>query len=346
MIGWMRSAWDRFRGAGDQAVTVPPMDGALRPNRALEEARAVLSVPRPDNLVAWRGGVALSSGAQVLRLDPATGRTEPVFEAPAPVTALAALPDGGLAAGLASGGVLLEGRVLGKEALPCPVALVCDAAGRLVAANGSARHDALHWRHDLMSRGASGSVVALEPGGGAEVLAAGLAWPGGLAATPEGIVVAESWRHRLIRLGGSPRVLLDGLPGYPARLAPAGDGWWLAIFAPRGQLLEFVLREPAFRAAMMAEIDPAHWVAPSLSPSHSFLEPLQGGAQKHLGVLKPWAPSRSCGLAVRLDGDFRPLASYHSRADGRRHGVTSILAHGGGALAAAQGGDAVLEIPA
>jgi hypothetical protein len=42
-------------------------------------------------------------------------------------------------------------------------------------------------------------------------------------------------------------------------------------------------------------------------------------------VLKPWSPSRSYGLVARLDPTFRPIASLHSRANGRRHGVTSCL---------------------
>lgn len=346
MIGWMRTAWDRFRGAGDQAVTVPPMDGALRPNTALETARGLLAIRQPDNLLPWRGGVVLSSGADVLWLDPATGLHHGVMQAPAPVTALAVAPDGGLAVGLASGGVLMPGgQIVARDALPCPVALLFDGAGRLIVANGSARNDATRWKHDLMSGGASGSILALTDGR-AEVLAGGLAWPQGLAETPGGLVVAESWRHRLVRLkpGGGRDTLLPDLPGYPARLAPAADGWWLAVFAPRGQLIEFVLRQPAFRDRMMAEIDPAHWVAPSLSASHTFLEPLQGGAQKHLGVLKPWAPTRSYGLVVRLDAGFQPTASFHSRADGRRHGITSIAETAGRVLVASRGGDTVLEL--
>lgn len=348
MIGWIRTAWDRFRGAGDQAVTVPPMDGALRPNTALETAVARIAIRQPDNLVPWRGGVALSSGADVLWLDPATGLHHGVMQAPAPVTALAALPDGGLAIGLASGGVLMpDGQIRARDALPCPVALLSDATGRLIVANGSARNDATRWKHDLMAGGATGSVLALT-GDRTEVLASGLAWPQGLAETPQGLVVSESWRHRLVRLkpGGGRETLLPDLPGYPARLTPAAQGWWLAIFAPRGQLIEFVLRQPAFRDRMMAEIDPDYWVAPSLFASNTFLEPLQGGAQKHLGVLKPWAPTRSYGLAVRLDAAFRPVDSYHSRADGRRHGITSIAETAGHILIASRGGDLVLELAA
>ena len=42
--------------------------------------------------------------------------------------------------------------------------------------------------------------------------------------------------------------MLDRLPVYPSRLAAAaGGGFWLTAFAARTQLVEFVLREPAYR---------------------------------------------------------------------------------------------------
>ena len=76
---------------------------------------------------------------------------------------------------------------------------------------------------------------------------------------------------------------------------------WLALFAPRNQLVEFVLREDDYRRRMIETIDPAFWIAPSLSSGASFLEPIQGGARKKLNMLKPWSPSWSYGLVARCD---------------------------------------------
>jgi hypothetical protein len=95
---------------------------------------------------------------------------------------------------------------------------------------------------------------------------------------------------------------------------------------------------------MMREIDPSHWIVPSLSASRSFLEPLQNGAVRSMGIHKPWSPSRSYGLVVELDAAFQPVASYHSRANGTRHGITSAVLHDGGILAASQGGDCIVRI--
>jgi hypothetical protein len=127
----------------------------------------------------------------------------------------------------------------------------------------------------------------------------------------------------------------------------AGDGGaWLALFAPRNRLIEFILLENAYRADMMRDVPREYWIAPVLSPQSSFLEPLQSGGVKTMGVHKPWSPSRSYGLAVKLDAKLRPQAGYHSRANGRRHGVTAVTEFGGRVLAASKGGDAILNIGA
>ena len=164
------------------------------------------------------------------------------------------------------------------------------------------------------------------------------------------VVVSEAWRRRLVAIGaGAPAAtVLDDLSGYPSRLvARRGGGAWLAVFAPCSQLIEFVLRERDYCETMMRDIPEAYWIAPSLAAPRSFLEPLQGGALKQLGMLKPWAPTRSLGLVVALDERLRPTASWHSRADGTRHGVTSCIEdENGGLLVASKGGDAVLRLDA
>ena len=100
--------------------------------------------------------------------------------------------------------------------------------------------------------------------------------------------------------------MLDHLPVYPSRLSPASaGGFWLTAFAARTQLVEFVLRENAYRRRMMAEIDPEYWIAPKLKSGQSFLEPMQGAHIKTMGVVKPWAPPRSYGLVIRLDAERR-----------------------------------------
>ena len=59
------SLLDVFRG---KAITIPPMDGPLRPNTALDEAAVVRRAAEPDNLCFDGRQVLYSSGTEVLAL--------------------------------------------------------------------------------------------------------------------------------------------------------------------------------------------------------------------------------------------------------------------------------------
>jgi hypothetical protein len=354
--GAIRRAWDRLRGGGDHSVTVPPMDGALNPNSALEDAGVVAEADKPDNLCLMDGKVLFSSGASVLQLggSPAS----PVASFDSAVTSLAALGDA-LAVGLAGGQVTIRGgphdgltlSAVGGRPLRCVTALAFADPHTLLLCQGSARHGADDWKRDLMELGSSGSAWRVDlSSGNATCVADRLAFPFGIMAGRSGaILVAESWRHRVLGYaspGASPEIVLPDLPAYPARISPAADGRgaWLCLFAPRRQLTEFVLREPGFRERMMAEVAPDHWVGPTLAPMKSFLEPLQGGTLKKLAAIKPWAPSRSYGLIARLDETYQPESSFHSRADGTRHGITSAVEVDGRLLASSRGCDAIVGV--
>jgi hypothetical protein len=185
-----------------------------------------------------------------------------------------------------------------------------------------------------MQKGASGSIWKRDAGASSfREIANGLAFPYGLHVAADGVVVSESWRHRLVGIGnsGDRKVVIDHLPGYPSRLSPAADGGaWLSMFAPRNRLIEFVLQETHYRQDMIDSVPREFWIAPSLASSRSFLEPLQCGAIRSMGVHKPWSPTRSYGMAVKLDATLQPVSSVHSRANGTRHGTTSAVEIDGG----------------
>jgi sugar lactone lactonase YvrE len=353
-------AFNQVLGRGEAAVTIPAMDGALRPNSRLEQSDRLLEAEEPDNLVALGRQAFFSSGSAIftLDLDAPRPRAERVHSFPSKVSALALAADGAMAVGLADGRIVFpmgpakrpDIARLGNAPLKCPTALHFADPDRLFVCIGSARHSPDQWQHSLMNRDQTGSVWRINLGTGqSERLAGDMAYPYGVMIDDaSAIVVSEAWRHRLVRVDGaktSPKVVLGNLPGYPSRHVRAPDGGsWLAIVAPRSQLVELVLREPRFRAAMMAEIDdPSLWVAPSLSSRRSFLEPMQGGALKQMGILKPWSPTRSYGLVVRLDAEFQPLESFHSRSDGRHHGIRSCIERNGALLSTSGGGDAILR---
>lgn len=352
------TAWlDRLLGRGRHAVTVPPMDGALQPNRRLDEATALARIVGVDNLVATSDGLLASSGPELLRIALTDGTVHSAWRYDADIAALTALPDGRVLAALAGGGLRTVGEsnasgllaTAERRVIRAPTALVAMDDHTVLVAEGAQDHLPAQWCTDLLRGGRSGGVWRVDlRGGPVQPIASGLAWPCGLALPGDGsVVVSEAWAHRLVRIApdGRRSVVLADLPGYPSRLAPAaGGGWWLSLFAPRSQLVEFVLREPAFREQMMAGMAERFWVAPALSSGHDFREPMQGGAIKTMGQLKPWAPTRSYGLVVRLDAQFQPDFSLHSRADGRRHGVTSVVEAQGRLYVAAQGGGEIVSV--
>jgi hypothetical protein len=333
-VNLFRKAMDDWFGRGDASITVPPMDGAFRPNDLLDSAAPLLEIPEPDCLAETSRGLVVSSGRSLFSVDRPDGAPLASFDAK--ISALAGLPDGGAVVGLIDGALAFvggerDGKTIASSAdIRCITALAPARGGALLIANGSASNGPLAYKRDLMEKNASGSVWRLEPESGARTqLAGSLAYPYGLLEEPDALVVSESWRGALTRISltsGRSEPVLENLPAYPSRLSRSADNAiWLALFAPRSQLVEFVLRESGYRRRMLDEINPDYWIAPALRAGHAPQEPTQQGGVRQQGVLKPWAPTRSYGLVVRLDLDYRPVASLHSRANGRRHGVTSCL---------------------
>lgn len=356
MIGAVRRTIDRLRGSGDSSVTVPSMDGALRPNNLLETAEVVARLDGPDDIANGGSRIVLSGGQMLYTLLADRQIVEPTTDYGSAITCLAGHESGALAVGLAEGKIVVvggahDGKVLtnlGSRPMRCLTAMAFADASTLLVCLGSQKHEAIGWKRDLMERCSSGSVWRVDlRSSETQCLGDGLSYPSGIAALRSGgVVVSESWKHRLLLLDGrKPKVILSDLPGYPSRLASGeNDEFWLCLFAPRRQMVEFVLRERAYCNRMMAEVPEPFWMAPSLSSGHSFEEPLQGGAVKHLGIHKPWAPTLSYGLLVQLNSAFTPIASAHSRADGKHHGLTGVLADGGRIYGVARGGNAILRL--
>jgi hypothetical protein len=358
MIGLLRRNLDQIRGTGEASVTIPSMDGAFRPNSLLDKAEVVANVEAPDNLVHDGMRTVFSSGPALLALEETakTAARQPILEFDSPICALAAHPSGIVAIGLDDGRIVLRGdryggRTItkaGDRPLVCVTALAFADAQTLVVALGSRSNPPHSWKRDLMERNATGSVWKFDlESGSATKLADNMAYPYGIApVSPSRVIVSEAWRHRLVSVGGGKsEVVLGDLPGYPSRISPNGKGgYWLCLFAPRRQMVEFVLREPDFLKQMLRDVPEEFWMAPALSSGHSFEEPLQGGAVRHLGINKPWAPTRSYGMLVELNEAFSPLRSAHSRADGKRHGVTSALSVGERVLVASKGGGMTLAL--
>ena len=359
MFDSLKAFTDRLFGRGSAAIAVPVMDGTLKPNRMLDQAQALAELPGIDD-IAWDGQTLLASAGPVLWRLQAGGLVQ-LRRFEHDISALACSADGQLAVALGGTQILAlapNGELLARldslagQPLHAVNALAWDGEQALLLTDGSREYGPQQWAHDLMTLGQSGRAGRWLPAEGqAQLLADKLAHAYGVLPTAGGgVLVSESWRHRLgaVRPQQAPAglaPLLSELPGYPSRMAPAADGgFWLSCFVCRTQLVEFVLREPAYRQRMVAEITPAHWIAPALSSGHSFLEPLQGAGVKNMGVLKPWAPPRSYGLVLKVSADGHVLASLHSQVDGHHHGITAVLEQGGQLYAASKGSGRLLRV--
>ncbi|KIZ40950.1 MULTISPECIES: hypothetical protein [Rhodopseudomonas] len=354
MIPALREIAHRILGRGEGAITVPPFDGALKPNQVLESAEVVAEFAAAEDLASDGSTLYVADGQLVLRFDGSTTHELRRFDAP--VTAICVLANARLAVALdgreirvidlAGGGA--EDRVYSGPELHAINALAPGDADTLLATSGSVTESCAEWARDLMNRGRTGRLLSISlSSGGIRVVASGLGYAFGVVTAGATTTVSESWRHRIVAIDGDGgvRPLLDHLPVYPSRIsAAAGGGFWLTAFIARTQLVEFVLREPGYRRRMIAEIDPEFWIVPRLRSGESFREPMQGAHLKTMGVIKPWAPPRSYGLVVRLDDDFTPLYSLHSRVDGHNHGVVAAAEVGDGLYVLAKGPGRLLRL--
>jgi hypothetical protein len=358
MFGFLRSA-KRALFDRDTIVAVPAMDGPYKPNNHLEQAERLFRLSDVDNLALTSGAAYCTSGSRLYRIGlgptPAAPTEVKTFEAP--IAFLASGHEDKLAIGVDSVGVYIgDGSGEWKQLALAPALAACMTAGTflpnggLLICVGSTRNRAAEWKRDLMERGSSGLAVVVDPASGAvREIGSGLAFPYGATPMQDGsVAISESWKHRVIGIastGVGATTLLDDLPGYPARMAKASDGgFWLTLFAPRRQLFEMLLIEDDFRREMIASIDASEWIGPDLRFSDAPDQPLQQGSVRQMGQIKPWAPSRSYGMVVRCDKAGNPIKSWHSRADGSLHGVTSVAERGDSLLVASRGAGVVARI--
>jgi hypothetical protein len=351
----IRHLSDRILGRGSAAITVPVMDGALKANRLLDEATVVAELPEIDDLASDGDTLWASAGRTLYRLQGST--LTPVRSFDANISAVAARSGGLLA--VAVGGKSIR-VMLANNGLPdvvtidtvgvplvCVNALAFEGEEQLIFSEGSQRHGPADWCRDLMELGTSGRACRWNfRAGTSSEIARGMQHAYGVLAHDGAPLVSESWLHRVVGFGDAARLPLPSeLPGYPSRMTPAADGgFWLACFVCRTQLVEFVLREPAYRQRMLAEVDPRYWIAPAIASGKSFLEPLQGAGVKTMGVMKPWAPRRSYGLVLRVGRDGQVMRSLHSQVDGKHHGITGLTEHKGRLFVASKGSGRLLAV--
>ncbi|MFV0281103.1 MAG: hypothetical protein ACK5JM_10150 [Rhodoblastus sp.] len=355
---------DRVLFPNREIHAIPVLDGAFSPNQRLDRARRLGDgIESPDDIAPGPdGALYVSSRNRILR---AAGddfeKRELFVEFDAPVgglawsnagTLLACVSGRGLVAIAQSGKIVGECESAGGETLTCPLSVTSASDGTIYLTDGSRANPPELWLKDMMERRPpSGRLVRCDAAlRAAQVEQDGLDWPLGLSmsADESEVWIAESWAHRLVafaRSNGRKRVVVKNYAGYPARFSRSQSGdYWMAFFALRTQLTEFVLRERAFCEEMIRTVPPDLWIGPDLGGKINPREPTQIGRIKKLGIQKPWAPARSYGLVAHANGDGEALETFHSRVDGRVHGVMAVRRIGERVLAVSKGRDCLVEL--
>jgi hypothetical protein len=352
----LQSVKEFLRPASVKHHSLPPLEAGLRPNSRLDDA-VPLTPPGDhevdDVVAASPDRVWFTAGTAVLVWE--KGDVRPVADVGGPAGALAASSGAGLVVAVEGRGLVAvdeEGATrdlcTDDTVRQCVTDLAVRPDGGLVVTVGSTEVDGGGWARELVKGRRTGRLVVVE-GGRASVAADQLAWPSGVAVDDDGsLLVSVGQAHRIERRAagalnrGQP--VLDKLAFYPGRIRRGSGGWWVAVPYLRNRATELVLSEPEMAEDMIRTVDEEQWLVPSLRRENIYLDPLQMGQLRVLGVLKPWAPPRSYGLVFLFDPDGRVVESHHSRADGKRHGITGVCDTGSRVVVAGKGCRSLLEL--
>jgi hypothetical protein len=337
---------------GSQRREPPGMtlEGALGPNDRIERAAGV-RIDEPEVLCVAADGRLLASSANQVLAFAAWGEAPALWRAfDQRVTALAASPAGLVAVGLADGRLVVHGEGGAvAEGWQAPAGLMavtdCVFAGNdeILAVDSGYRDDGDFLPMAAWDEEARGGVVVVPRGGAARRVATGLHCPFGICLDSAGRpVVSLVERASLVDLAG--KVLQSGYPAYLARVRRTSTGYALACLSRRDPLIEFLKHEPGFVAEMKRGMEPRYWIAPRASPEFSHEFPIELGAARLFGEVKPWAPSFSYGLVIETDESFMPLASAHSRANGRRHAISDVAEWQGRLIAVSRASGEILDL--
>ena len=340
MFSFLKDRIDYLFGRGKHSIFVPVMDGALKPNEYLDSIKIIHKQEDVDNLTSNEGTTFFSAKSSVFSIS-SSKKPKKIISFSNEITAMAVNASGSkLAVSLNDDNIIILVLKTLKEVYrfqeKC-VTSMCFNSEALIYTTGSEKFSTAQWQYDLLSNGCSGTVCINELNGSKKrVLIKELSWPTGITFTGDTtFCISEAWMHRIsfheLRADQTSASKLDKeiskLPAYPGKsfFNISNKELLVCFFAPRNQLVEFILTEEEYKTRMMAEIDPSLWVAPTYRSGKHIREPLQQSGIKTMGYLKPWAPAFSYGLVVRFDKDLKALASYHSRTSGNFHGTTSVI---------------------
>jgi hypothetical protein len=339
-----------FFSSRRQPAPAMTLEGVLGPNSQLDDA-AGFPAPSPEALCVTPSGHLLFTAGMAIHALPAWGGVPALWKAfDRRVTALCCSPGGRVAAALADGRIAVlepSGQPSAGWSAPPGLSSVVDclflSEDALAIVDPGYRADeailsVAPW--DVSERG---QVLVIKQSGEAHAIIGGVHCPMGISRDAKGdVIVTELERARIV--DGSGLVRQSGYPAYLGRIHRTAAGYVLACLARRDPLIEFLKTEQDFIAEMKAKIPARRWIAPRLSPDFSHDFPIELGATRLFGEIKPWAPSFSYGLVIELDESLMPVASAHSRANGRRHAISDATVWNGDLIAVSKASGEILNL--
>jgi hypothetical protein len=333
---------------------IPPFEGGLRPNDLLEMAEPLLPEGdwAPDDVtVTDDSRIWFTSGTGLWRVEGGKPREIARFDDVAGAIqaqgndVVVAVEHLGI---VRASGAGVIGEVCTDVQVQKCITDITTVPDGFVATVGSSSLGGAQWTRALATRDRSGKIIRVA-GGEAHVAATGLAWPSGVARDGDGVILSLSLDHRIVRrllsdLSGPDTVIESNLPVYPGRIHNAGETFWVAAPYARNAATEFILEEESLCRDMVQSLQPSEWLVPQLRRENPYREALQSGQLRVMGVIKPWAPPKSYGLAFELSTSRGVTRSFHSRADGVVHGVTGVFARGKVAIATSRGRANLVEL--
>lgn len=336
--------------ARKQAPPTMTLEGVLGPNTRLDDA-AGMSVESPQSVcVLSDGRLLFSSGKAVLVMEKWGEQPQLWCAFDRPVTALCSSRAGTIGIGLADGGFAVRdntGQVTDAWVLPAGLASATGCIFRseeeIVIVDCGYRAD-----QDILSLApwdekAKGQIMAISRTGAPRTLARELHCPMGISHDRAGeLIVTQLERACIVDMSG--KVRQSGYPAYLGGIRKTDSGFFISCLARRDPLIEFIRTEKDFVAEMKANIEPHHWISPRTNPEFSHDFPIELGATRLFGEIKPWAPSFSYGLVIETDENLVPTGSAHSRANGTRHAISDAVGWNGDTIAVSKASQELLCI--
>lgn len=326
------------------------LEGVLGPNNRLDEAAAI-HVETPGALcISAEGLLLFSSGTQIHRLRRWGEAPELWARFDRPVTALSSSADGFVAVGLQGGAIAVmdaSGQTVDGWRAPPDLVSVSDCVflsrDEIAVVDNGYRDDQSVLSLAPWDEVARGRVVVIGRVKEPRIETRALHCPMGITHDfAGGLIVSQLERGSIVDLSGG--TIQSGYPGYLGRIRKTDTGYVMACLSRRDPLIEFLKTEPSFVSAMKANLDPRYWIAPRATPEISHDFPIELGAARLFGDVKPWAPSFSYGLVIELDEKLMPVASAHSRADGNRHAIRDVCSWNGDLIAISGASSEILNL--